>query len=192
MSRVNKGNGKKKSHPYLVCVRAKQGAGCGYKAVRYNSVEGAIIRNASAIFEYAPIGDKGGELDAEIESLDNAIDAKEDAIRWMLNFIEGGGAVTPATRTELAKLEAEHEELEGRYNALIDQADLIASKVVDARFEELEDALTQEPINRQRINVALRTLVDNVVVEYGGGELIFNWRHGGETRIGYGWPEGAK
>ena len=190
MTRVTKGSRSKAGSPYLVCVSAKTGGGCSYKAVKYGSIEDAIIRNASAIFEYAPIGDKGGELDTQIESLDNAIDAKEDAIRLILDFIEGGGEVTPATRTELAKLEAEHSEFEDRYNGLIDRADLINTKVVDMRFEELEDALTEEPINRQRINVALRTLVDNVVVEYDGGELIFNWRHGGETRIGYAWPEG--
>lgn len=190
MTRISKGSRAKAGPPYLVCVAAKTGAGCSYKTVKYESIENAIIRNASAIYEYSPIGDKGGDLDDEIENAEIAIDVKEDAIRHILDFIETGGTVSRATRQELAELEAEHAVLEQRYSALMDQLDLINTNTVDARLEELEGALTETPTNRERINAAMRTLVDHVVVEYGGGELIFNWRHGGETRIGFAWPNG--
>ena len=79
----------------------------------------------------------------------------------------------------------------GRMTGIMANAVMRAALVPVVPFEgpSPTNAEPLEPIDRQRINVAWRTLVDNVVVGYGGGELIFNWRHGGETRIGYAWPE---
>ncbi|MBL4858073.1 MAG: recombinase family protein [Erythrobacter sp.] len=42
-----------------------------------------------------------------------------------------------------------------------------------------------------RINAALRSLFDNVVIDYRGGHLRFQWKQGGEASLMYAWPEGA-
>jgi hypothetical protein len=40
-----------------------------------------------------------------------------------------------------------------------------------------------------RLNAALRVLLARVTPTRGSGMMEFEWKHGGESRIMYGWPE---
>ena len=57
------------------------------------------------------------------------------------------------------------------------------SRVLKRRAAQLKEALQAESLDRAAINVALRTLLSKVVVEYETAELVLHWRHDGETRI---------
>lgn len=188
MTRVTKGSGDKAGQPYLVCTRAKSGSGCDYKAVHYSRIEDALIHNAAEIVSRAPVGTKGGELDRELENVEAALDNTEDAITYLLDFIEGGGEPNQTTRDRLAELEAEVDELGARRSELRERAAETSSKVIKRRLSELKTALTAKPLDRNRVNVALRTLVDRVVIDHEAGTLVIHWRHGGETEVSYTWP----
>src|SRR5207249_57341 len=58
MTRVYKGK-PPKGGVYLACVDAKEGRGCEYRAVRYEPVEAALLRDADRVLNDAPSGDTG-------------------------------------------------------------------------------------------------------------------------------------
>ena len=48
--------------------------------------------------------------------------------------------------------------------------------------------MTNDELDRGRINRLLRQLLRGVVVDDTSGRLILQWQHGGETTVQYGWP----
>jgi len=37
-------------------------------------------------------------------------------------------------------------------------------------------------------NAALRSVMSSVVVDFQNGNLVFNWKHGGESEVNCAWP----
>lgn len=184
MTRVSKGpNG---GRPRLVCVRAKNGAGCTYRAVPLEQVEAAILGNIGQIIGEAPSGDAG--LDEQWDTLETRLVAVTDALSNIFEAIETGGP-SPALTARLRQWEEERGRLEEEQRTLAARMAATADRMVDRRMADLEEAATAVPLDRRRVNALLRQLLDGVTVDYRSGLLLFAWTHGGETDVMYGWPK---
>lgn len=48
-----------------------------------------------------------------------------------------------------------------------------------------------DALDAPKVNAALRYLVSGVVVDWRAGAMVFQWRHGGTSRVTYAMPEGV-
>ncbi|PRH34997.1 recombinase family protein [Burkholderia gladioli] len=184
MTRVMKGAGPKSGKPKLVCTKAKAGAGCQYHAVPLDSVETAVISNASYVTGTVPSGRDG--LDSDLDAAEVRIEATQDEIENLLRAL----AVTPSTAIaeRIKDLEVSLEALRTERDGLADQLMAANGPLLAKRVEELRQALEAAPLDRAKANAALRVLLSSVTVDYDSGKLLFQWKHGGETEVIYSMP----
>jgi DNA invertase Pin-like site-specific DNA recombinase len=182
MTRVYKG-APPKGGAYLACARAKVGGGCKYHAVRYDVVEAAFLRDASAILNEIPAGDSG-ELDAAVDNVDAALlhlDAQRENLLDAIQHKGQSGALVERLKKvelEIETLRKEHEDL------LIQQADS-AGPIVNRKASDLKAVLRKKPLDRAAANSLLRQLFSKAVVDYTGKThtLELHWKHGGEPTL---------
>ncbi|MDN7880966.1 recombinase family protein [Burkholderia aenigmatica] len=180
MVRVTKGRGSKAGKPYLVCSRAKGGAGCDYKAVRLDSVEDAIRGShgeiTAALSAYGSDG-----LAKEIENLDAAAQALEEQIEELVDTLATVGR-SPAITKRLRELETELEELQ---NTIRGKRSLLGTRSLAARLGDLQGALDGGAVSA--VNTALRELFASAVVDYQTGHLILLAHSGASVSVMYQW-----
>lgn len=191
MTRVTKGP--RGGRPYLVCSRAKRGAGCVYHAVPVEAVEAAIHRNAEEFMERFPSA--GGAMDAARDAL--AQTEREDAAAVEeleeLAALRRAKRLLPVHRAREAELYEERQRLEDRKASLRGTLAAGGSGLVEARVNGLAAALADEPASEDLSgpNAAFRAAFTAVVIDHRTEELVFRWRHGGETVLGYAHPFGV-
>lgn len=187
MTRVNKG--RKGGQPYLVCTKAKAGAGCTYHAVQISNIHHALVHNASYLVGTAPLGPHS-DVDERLVEIERRLEGLDAEAENLLDAIAQGAYSSlvqerlDLTLTERDALEAERKEIWGS------QADLSPSYVAKL-LESLTDALraaSGDAIDAPAVNAALRYLVKDIVVDWESGDLVFVWRHGGTSSITYGMP----
>jgi DNA invertase Pin-like site-specific DNA recombinase len=185
MTRVNKGSRKKAGRPYLVCTRAKAGAGCCYRAVPLEDAERGLFDHAAHFVEDVPAGDGNEELDAQIGELAASIAGMEDHYADLAEAKSAAGS-SALVATRLAKLGCEIETAKAALEALNEQRRCRDGGLIRERAVALAAALRDfDGANREPINAAMRVLFDGVTVDYERGRLAFHWRQGGETAIPY-------
>lgn len=186
MTRVNKG-GKKGGPPYLICTRAKAGAGCVYRKVRLDHVTLAIIDNAGYLIGNLPSPE--ADLQAQWERLSVAHDVLGDEIERVVQAIAKAGH-SPALLDRLRATEAERGGIGNELSAVeARMADTLTNRIANTG-DALLEALNEQRPDIPKANAALRQLFEKVVVDYGGGSLVLHWKHasGAVTGIVYGWP----
>jgi DNA invertase Pin-like site-specific DNA recombinase len=175
---------------YLICTKAKAGAGCVYRTVRYVQVEQAIIANVGAIVRDCPPPDpSGARIVSRMESIADEQDQLREAIAALL--AHAGKVRSPAIAQEIVRLEQEVVRLQAEERQLADHVALVIPTRLQARLDGLERAAKALPVDRAAINAAMRSLMKIVVVDYRVGRLVFHWQHDGESDMLYGWPEEA-
>lgn len=175
MTRVNKG--RKGGTPYLVCTKAKAGAGCQYRQVNLEAVT-AAIRHAGGrqlVFE-VPSGDEG--LDDERASLQAALDGLSQSVDNILTEIEGGNA-SPALRRRLSGHEADLATVTQRLEEVHERTKRASGRAIGKLVASIERVLTNPASTVTEINTALRDAFVRCVVEYREGTMLFFWKHGG-------------
>lgn len=62
---------------------------------------------------------------------------------------------------------------------------------MSVRLDSLRNAIEPEEgeLEPAKVNAALRSLFDGVVVDYLTGDLRFRWKQGGETRLMFRWVD---
>lgn len=186
MVRISKGSSTKAGKPYLVCSRAKMGAGCIYRAVHQEIVEKALIENIGFITANAPSGAK--DLDERMDEVEIQIDALNEMIENVLEAI--ATRPSPALTTKLRELEEQLEEHQRKQRELADQYAAASSPLVEKRLREMRDTLSAELIDRPRANTVLRQVFNGVTVNWKTGSLVLEWKHGGEAMtIPFAWPD---
>ncbi len=186
MTRVNKGNGTKGGKPFLVCTRAKAGAGCTYKSIKLDRVESAIQRDAGTLAATAPSPSE--EINAELESLDAQLGGIELESENVQNAIaEMGGS--PALLSKLRWIEGEQQRLERLRDDLEKRWAAASGPLLRKKLRDFAAAFAGEPLDRSAANAILRQLFASVTVDYGAGLLRFAWKHGGESEMEFAWPE---
>lgn len=187
MTRVNKG--RKGGMPYLVCVAAKAGAGCDYKAVRLPYVEAALRRHAQELCNTAP--DRDTELDDQWVALGQEIDNHDHAISNIVEEIQNGSRST-ALREQLARLEDNRASLRERQKGLEAALYRSSGNTLHRLLDALEHTLLDESSSAAQVNAAMRPLISAVEVDYVNGSLNFRWRHSDrQTSISFSMPLGA-
>ena len=176
MTRVTKG-AKKGGRPRLVCTRAKNGAGCKYVGVYCDLVETAILENVDWLAAVAPVSDEGVDRDAEnaartVEAIESRLEELKIALkRRFTRTVEDLVAETEAELEEAREVQREAD-------ARVMQA---TSKLHAVRVNELGVACRAKPLNRNRINAALRGLISKIVIDYRTGYLVLTWKTTGTT-----------
>lgn len=187
MQRVNKG-GKKGGNPFLVCSKAKVGAGCDYRTVAVCDVQDAVISKAQLLLAAVPSPVE--DLQDEWQSLSLQADAIEENLERIVSAIAAAGH----SKALLAKLHAAEDvrdEIQSKLSnieALV--SDSLTNRVVNTVTELVDAAEAEEP-DIPLLNVILRQLFEKVVVDYPSGTLWLHWKHApGETAaISYAWPK---
>lgn len=185
MQRMNKTEG----FVYLVCSKARAGAGCKYRTVRYKDVEDAFLRDAPALLAEVPAAGEAGEvLEGKVQNTQAALLSLVGQIENLVDAIsKSGGSALLVDR--LRELEEEQVRLKQDETALLHERDELAGPVVAHKVEELRAALQGKPIDRTLVNVLLRQLVSKVTVDYITGQLELHWRHNGVSSIVFAWPK---
>jgi hypothetical protein len=187
MTRVNKGSREKAGKPYLVCAKAKAGAGCDYRSIKLEAVELCLRESAAMIVERVPATTEGRDLQERLRDIEVNIDAAEGAIARLLNVIER--EPSPALRERLRNVEDDLEKLKGEEKSLWDRVAATNGPLIEVRLSNLRAALDTENFTPSTVNLALRQLLAAVVVNYKSGYLEFDWLHGGKSEYLFGWPQ---
>jgi DNA invertase Pin-like site-specific DNA recombinase len=186
MTRVNKGNAVKGGKPFLVCTKAKAGAGCTYRSVKLDRVESALQEEAGILAVTAPSPNE--ELNAELEGIEARLAGVEIESENVQNAIaEMGGS--PALLSKLRRIESEQERLERLRDDLEKRWAAASGPLLAKKLRDLDVAFAAEPLDRSAANAILRQLFASITVDYRAGLLRFAWKHGGESEIAFAWPE---
>lgn len=190
MTRVYKG--KKGGRPYLVCTRAKSGAGCCYRQIKVDLIEDAIIQNAGMIAASVPSPDETAQ--SELENLQTSYDAVREQIENVLGAIERTKD-EGLSKSLVARLKANEATLNDIAAALHEAerrvSDTLTNRVTNTT-SQLADAIeVHGPLNMPGIASLLRQLFTHVEVDYLSGLLRFYWKSapGQSTDIVFAWPE---
>ncbi len=186
MTRIMKG-GKKGGQPYLLCTRAKAGAGCTFRKVRLDQVTQAIVANVEWLVSQTP--SPAEDLQGRWEQFSSNLDVLEDEIERIVQAIAQAGH-SAALLDRLRETEAERDRVRA-YLSEIERriADTITNRITQTG-EALVAVILGETIDIERANAMLRQLFERVIVHYPSGTLIFHWKHapGHMTNITYAWP----
>jgi hypothetical protein len=184
---VNKGRTGGK--PYVVCGKAKTGAGCSYKAVRYERLECALLAHAPQLLAIIPGGgtEEGEEVQAELDRVQAALDAADDLLAQLGEDYRNTRVRT--LLTQIQAVEQERDTLKTQRDELVERRDATVGPFIEKRASEALDAVTAEPLDRKRANVALRTVLASVTIDPRGGQMVFRWKHGAEVPHLFSFPE---
>lgn len=185
MTRVSKGATVRAGRPYLVCARAKVGAGCRYRAVKLEEAEEALIRNAGWLLATAPSGD--ASVDDRIKDVELQASVLSDQINTLVT--ELAEQPSPAVRARLAEYEGLLEQLRSEERDLWALHGTVSGPSLQSRIDDLLVSLEAEPVVHELTNALMRQVFSKVVVNYVTGRLEFEWRQGGSTDVMFAWPE---
>ena len=185
MTRVMKGSGPKAGRPKLVCTRAKTGAGCQYHAVDLGHAEDALVRDAAWLVATAPSGDTS--VDDRLSSVEAALSALDDQIENLVNALSAGPSM--ALSAGLRDMEAEKEALEQEQKELLERLGVVAGPLMARKLDELEAALTANPLDKSKANTLLRQVLSSIAVNYQSGTLDLLWKNGGVSSVTFAWPK---
>jgi hypothetical protein len=188
MTRVSKGSKLKAGQPFLVCVKAKTGAGCEYHTVKVASIERAIHRKGvEALCDNWPHPD--ASIQNDLEGVVHELTELEIGIENLLAAL--AERPSAAVSKKLVELEAKTVQLKAQHDELLTRAAQTDTKLIKRRVERLKDALSGKSLDVAKTNAALRECFEHVTVDYPRsdevGHLIFAWRHDGETKVPFEW-----
>ncbi|PDT48643.1 site-specific recombinase, DNA invertase Pin [Sinorhizobium fredii] len=188
MTRINKGSGTKQGRPYLVCSRAKVGAGCDYKQVRMENVEHAIFYHVEELLGGLPSPHEG--LQSKWEILLDHRGVIHEEIERLVEAIARAGH-SRALLSRLRRMEHERDEIGKKLEEIEELiADSLTNRVQNT-VKELVSRTQDEERDVAKINATMRQLFSKVVVDYREGQLWFHWKHaeGEQTGVVYAMPQ---
>ncbi len=186
---------KKKNERYLVCVKAKNGAGCKYKMVNYRRVQEAIFEQKERLLLDFPMDSpKRQRLAEEMEHIELELSDLHDQFNNLITPIrEGRLRNTEQINSLLEEIEEKRVSLRDELEKKKAEHQATAKTVLDVQLKALGKALEGQDI--AEINTRFRELFSRVIVDYDLGDLFFDWKHGDtieSTTIGYDAPEEFK
>ncbi len=179
MTRVNKGSGPKCGHPYLVCTKAKAGAGCEYHGVRIDHLEAAIVGQASELAKSAPRGSKT-VADVKARRAEER-ETLQGQIEKLVDFLAEGEA--EGVRQRLRELEARLAEVREEEEKL-EELEAVRNPITrKQRLEDLVRELSKSDLDYPAANAAMLQVFSRVYVQWDLGRLDFHWLHGGRSLL---------
>jgi len=181
MTRVSKGSKGRSGKPFLVCQKAKAGAGCEYHSVPQEQIEQTLTRSVADWLGDRPSG--GESLNAQLEEARGDLSDMDGMIEAVLRQVAMGPSPTLSRR--LAELEGKKEALEKTYRDLLHQYEAASSASIKARSKALRASLEKAPLDKAEANALLRQLLTSVTIDHESQELEFHWIDGVVSRITY-------
>lgn len=179
MTRVNKG--RKGGTPYLVCTKAKAGAGCDYNAVKLVMVEYGILHAGTrALVHDVPTGDP--EVDLKLRMATDDWSDLQGVIKRLTDEIANGNP-SPAIRQRLSEAERDLRETEETITKLEAQGKKTNKRALARVVKNLEHTLGNPSATVTQRNTALRDAFTHVVVDHRSGDLWFHWKQGGNPTV---------
>jgi hypothetical protein len=159
---------------YLVCSKAKQGLGCEYRTVRYDTVERSlraqaeniIADSSNAFFVEHPLEARQANLSAEIEHLADEIERH---------------GPSPTISRRLREAEQELEEADAALATELQRQFQTRPEYVEKMRNELLAALGKTPIAPAAVNACMRALFQEAIVNVKGNTLQLVWKRGQAT-----------
>jgi DNA invertase Pin-like site-specific DNA recombinase len=176
MTKVNKGRG----WQYLVCSRAKVGAGCEYRTSVYSDIEEAVLSRLPDYLKEIPVGDTAENVDTQIENAEASIDELWDEVTNLSD--ELASRRSPAVSERLRKAEAGLEAAKVILENLKKRRDELSSVYIQQRVQALQAAIGEKS-SAEKINVCLRMVFDRAVIDRGSGLIEFVWKQGGPSAV---------
>jgi DNA invertase Pin-like site-specific DNA recombinase len=171
VTRVNKGD-----HVYLVCAAAHAKAGTHpYESVPYQEAVDAFMRGLKVTLTAAPRGNDTADTEAKIEQLQVEIDAGENRVNELLEIRIADNS--RAARQALERAEQELAVIRDNLRKAIERRDTLASTNVKKRLAAVGQAFTQEPLDTEAANKALRGAVRKIIMRPQEGTLDILWHH---------------
>jgi DNA invertase Pin-like site-specific DNA recombinase len=189
MTRLSKGG----RWVYLVCTKAKAGAGCEYHAVPYETVEQGILKGVDKVEHECPTGNP--EMDAvghQIDAMDEQVSVLQDEVGRLVTY--AGRSRSPAIAQQVVELERAIDDTRKRQRDLGRSLSFALPGRIGARlgaFREACKALEHgdgadaDGALRGAVNAALRSLCGSVEVDYQQGVLVLHFLHGGAVGVTY-------
>jgi DNA invertase Pin-like site-specific DNA recombinase len=167
---------------YLICMAWRESRTCSDKWVRFPEVEAVFINDVRHLIKHCPRHRLHVEARrAMLKSVSNRLShlrtrlASEDAAHDTLATVgRAGRNWAVASRGEMERLLAERYQLRADRNYWSDAT-------LKLKLESLQAAVSADPRDIARINLALRSLLSKVVIDWENDRLVLHWRHGGET-----------
>lgn len=177
MTLTNKGSRARKK---FVCAKAKAGAKCKYQSVTYEDVETTLQLDPKGLARSCIKTHPGdAAISAELAELNDRMSEDRDILE---SLIETAGRVrSPRVAKEIADVEARLEPLRARWRELRDKSVAMAPALLKARLNDYVTASSADPIDKGKINAALRRVLNRVVIDYRKNALCLEWVHGGQT-----------
>jgi DNA invertase Pin-like site-specific DNA recombinase len=186
---VSKGQKWRRVYTYLVCLKAREGAGCQYATVPYPQFEAAFLRDVDRLLGCAPAGLEGGPIDEEVRQAQANLDALDNRLSALAEAYADTRMAT--LLKEMQVLEADKAELQKQQDDLLMRQGALAGPFVAKRIQELQAALAAEPFDRRRVNALMRAVFSGVTVDLDSGLAHFDWKHGGEDYVLFAFPKDA-
>jgi DNA invertase Pin-like site-specific DNA recombinase len=175
---------KNKGYRYLVCTRARVGAGCKYESVLYSQIEDLFLYQSGQLLASIPTGtDEGAKIEQAIRNTEGNIDLNVEKLERLLTALERGGADSVTLTKRIRELEGEIVSLQQQRDDLYGQNAALSRKQVWNLAGELYDALRATPFNRAAANALMRQLFTSITLDFENGNLLVAWRHGGESDV---------
>ena len=185
MTRVFKGSGPKGGKPKLVCVRAKQGAGCQYVTIDLPTLDAAIREGLPKVLDSAPSGDPS--IDAEVDSLRYELEGIEAGLSHLIDELQDRGR-SPALSVAIIEQEALKVPLEAKLGEAIARQTRASPASQERRRRELEASLGA---TAEVLNAKLRATIGRVLPDWRDGHVRFRWLDGSEAveSLVFAWPK---
>lgn len=188
MTVSNKGEGNR----YLVCTRAKAGAGCEYKAIPYQRVEDAFLGACTEVLAEAP-----DATEEETRILQN-LRVIAEQLAWLDQTIQNimqaieGEALAPSTLVQrLAELERERQDVQRMQEQELLKQGSIAGNVLTHRLDTARALLQEETLDKAKMNAVLRQLFSVVEIDHKAEVMLLYWQHSTSRmhRVRYSGPK---
>ena len=171
---------------YLVCMAWREGQACSSEWVRFPEIEDVFISGVRQFIERCPQPHLHVEARrAMLKSIASRMShlrtrlVREDAAHDTLATVGRAGRTwAVASREEMERLREE------RYSLRADR-NYWSDATLNLKLETLRTAVAAEPRDIARINLALRSLLLKVVVDWESARLVLHWRHGGQSSLDF-------
>lgn len=193
MTRVNKASKLKRGRPKLVCTRAKVGAADHpYRSIDLGELHKVFLDKWQTLAADVPAGEAGAELDRTHGDLTGALDAAVGELEELDRRY--GERPSHSVRVRRQALEAIIASYQASLGEIEHQRAMADHGLVLSRVSSLYNAIEPQdgevgPLDIGKVNAALRSLFEGVLVDYRTGHLRFQWRQGGETFVMFAWVD---
>jgi DNA invertase Pin-like site-specific DNA recombinase len=175
---------------YLICRHAYSGVGCSDRWVRYSGIEEALTVDIREVIRTCP----RPALTSEVRAYRlMQIRGRLHTLRKRQTSLRSDHATLRQSLRPIVAAEAVSREIE---TLLVERRRLRIDRpkwrdvILEKKLEDLRAAGKAAVVDRKQLHAILRSLLTKVVVDWPHDQLIFHWRHGGESAVLVAtWPQ---